>query len=162
MYFQDESGFSLTPVVPYAWQYRGQTKLLRSEMSQRLNVLGFLSPNKSWKSILFQGSIDASCFIQTIEQLFPVVEKETWIVTDNSPIHKNNAVKEKINVWAKRKLYLFFLPTYSPHLNPIEIVWRFIKYNWLPFNAYQSFKNLSYELEFILKNIGSKYLINFV
>jgi transposase len=161
LYFQDESGFSLIPCVPYGWQYRGQTKFLSSEISQRLNVMGFLSTNHAFKSVIFRGSINADCFIQTIEQLFATVEKETWIVVDNSPTHTSHSVKQKIKIWAKRKLHLFFLPAYSPHLNPIEILWRFIKYYWMPLNAYQSFQHLAEALEFILKNIGTSYLINF-
>jgi transposase len=124
--------------------------------------MGFLSTNQPFKSLIFQGSINADCFIQSIEQLFATVEKETWIVVDNSPTHTSTTVKQKMKSWAKKKLHLFFLPAYSPHLNPIEILWRFIKYYWLPLNAYQSFQQLAGELELILKNIGTKYQINFV
>lgn len=147
--------------MPYGWQYRGQKKFIRSEISQRLNVMGFLSTNHAFKSMIFQCSVNADCFIQTIEQLFATVEKETWIVVDNSPVHTSDTVKQKMKSWTKRKLHLFFLPPYSPHLNPIEILWRFIKYYWLPLNAYQSFQHLVDALELILKNIGTTYLINF-
>jgi transposase len=40
-------------------------------------------------------------------------------------------------------LYLLFLPPYCPELNLIEILWRKIKYEWLPVSAYESFKDLS-------------------
>ena len=53
------------------------------------------------------------------------------------------------------------LPTYSAELNIIEILWRFIKYQWLPFSAYLSFQHLVEEVQKILKLIGSKYTINF-
>ncbi len=45
LYYFDESGFCLTPYLPYAWQEKGQTILLESGPSKRLNVLGFLSKN---------------------------------------------------------------------------------------------------------------------
>jgi transposase len=53
------------------------------------------------------------------------------------------------------------LPTYSPKLNSIEILWRKIKYDWLPFSAYLSFGKLQEAVEHILKGFGSEYTINF-
>ncbi len=53
------------------------------------------------------------------------------------------------------------LPTYCSELNLIEILWRFIKYHWLPFSAYLSLDNLRKELDNILKNFGSEFIINF-
>jgi len=37
---------------------------------------------------------------------------------------------------------LHWLPPYSPELNLIEILWRKIKYQWLPLRAYLSFNHL--------------------
>ena len=53
------------------------------------------------------------------------------------------------------------IATYSPELNLIEIVWRFIKYQWLPLSAYSSFENLKLELQNVLDAIGSEYQITF-
>ncbi len=38
--------------------------------------------------------------------------------------------------WHRPKLSIYRIPPYSPELNMIEIVWRKIKYEWLPFSAY--------------------------
>ena len=51
---------------------------------------------------------------------------------------------------------------YSPELNIIEIVWRKIKYEWLPFSAYESIEALRGSLFEVLANIGKKYQIDFV
>jgi len=40
-----------------------------------------------------------------------------------------------------------YLPAYAPALNLIEILWRFMKYYWLPFSAYTSFQCLSAAVE---------------
>ena len=37
--------------------------------------------------------------------------------------------------WVKRGLIIKYLPPYSPELNLIEILWRFMKYDWLPFSV---------------------------
>jgi hypothetical protein len=44
---------------------------------------------------------------------------------------------------------------------PVEILWRKIKYEWLPLDAYLNFKTLTASLFEILKGIGSKYRITF-
>jgi len=54
------------------------------------------------------------------------------------------------------------LPVYSPELNLIEILWRKIKYEWLPFSAYKGMSWLRNSLNKILKDFGSeKYHIKF-
>jgi transposase len=52
--------------------------------------------------------------------------------------------------WAQRDLYLFDLPTYSPELNLIEIVWRFMKYEWIDITVYKSWKSLVNHVEEML------------
>ena len=49
---------------------------------------------------------------------------------DNARVH-TKAVKERWPVWQERGLFVFFLPTYSPHLNIVEVLWRKLKYEWL-------------------------------
>ena len=54
-----------------------------------------------------------------------------------------------------------FLATNILELNIIEILWRFIKYSWLDFDAYSSWESLVEAVENILRNVGKKYVINF-
>jgi transposase len=56
---------------------------------------------------------------------------------------------------------LHYLPTYSPELNLIEMLWKKVKYEWLPLNATPSFKTLQKELQTVLEDIGNKYTITF-
>jgi hypothetical protein len=46
-----------------------------------------------------------------------------------------------------------------PNLNIIEILGRKIKYEWMPFAAYESLDTLKTELFNILRNIGKEYVI---
>ncbi len=80
---------------------------------------------------------------------------------DNSSIHQNNFLWDKEEEWSNKGLDIFFLPTYSPQLNILEIFWRFIKYKWLEIDAYESYTTLVEAVEEILKNFGTKYTINF-
>ena len=50
---------------------------------------------------------------------------------------------------------------YSPELNIIEMVWRTIEYEWLPFSAYESFQSLKDSLFDSLANSGKSYILEF-
>ena len=83
------------------------------------------------------------------------------LVIDNAPTHTSKAFEAKIDEWKEKGLEIFNLPTYSPELNLIEILWRFMKYEWIEFDAYKSLENLVDYLENVIRNFGEKYIINF-
>ena len=89
------------------------------------------------------------------------IEKPTTIIIDNASIHTSDEFNSHIEGWEKKDLKVYRLPTYSPELNIIEIVWRKIKYDWLPFDAYKSFADLKRELFDVLANIGISYNVDF-
>jgi len=164
IYF-DESGFDLTPQVPYAWQSSGREGTLRipASHSKRINVLGFLhTQDQKLTSFMVEHSVDSATVISLMNEFCSHLDKKTVVVLDNASIHTSRAFKDKLNEWKEAGLTLFFLPTYSPELNLIEILWRKIKYEWIPFSAYKGIDRLREELNKILNNFGSiKYHIKF-
>jgi len=161
LYF-DESGCSLTPQIPSAYQPIGETLKIHSSQSKRLNILGFFTTTNQLTSFSFECHIDAEIVIKCVDEFSQHLVKKTVVILDNSPLHHSEVFEAQLEKWKARGLFLSYLPTYSPELNMIEIVWRFIKYHWLPFSAYLSFKNLVKEVEDVLKNVGTIYHINFV
>ena len=161
LYFGDESGFSLVPCLPYGWQEKGERIEIKSGLSKRLNVLGFMKTNNELESYIFESSINSDVVIACIDNLSEKIRKETVLVMDNASIHQNNKFWEKEKEWLEKGLKIFFLPPYSPQLNKIEILWRFMKYKWLDNSCYNSYSDLVKGVENILVNFGSKYTINF-
>ncbi len=159
--YVDETGFCLTPYVPYAWQETKEKILVKSQQSKRLNLLGFLTRKNQLEVYTFQESITSDLVIACIDDFCKRIRKKTVLIIDNSPIHQNNLFWDKEKEWAEKGLEIFFLPTYSPHLNIIEILWRFIKYEWLDINAYESYSALVKAVEDILIKFGTEYTINF-
>ena len=157
----DASGFSLTPVVPYAWQDINKNILLNSSRSTRYNVLGFMDYDCNLSSFIFEGKTDTDSVIECFEEFSLNLDKKTWVILDNASVHTSAKFKANIDKWNKKGLNLFYLPPYSPELNNIEILWRFIKYKWLPFSSYLNPVNLYNSLADVLKNVGSKYMITF-
>jgi transposase len=67
----------------------------------------------------------------------------TVAIIDNASMHTSKAFRDKQVEWEKKGLIIHYLPTYSPELNLIEILWRFLKYQWLPLSAYESYSTLA-------------------
>lgn len=161
VYYFDESGFTLVPCVPYAWQPLGETIGLPTSQSKRLNVLGFMNRDSEFHSHVFEGTVNASVVVACFEDFAQTREKDTVVVMDNSPLHTSQEFKQNLEDWDAKGLELEFIAPYSPELNPIEILWRKIKYEWLPFSAYDSFSSLREKLLDILRKIGTEYKIEF-
>jgi transposase len=136
--------------------------LLPVSKGKSQNVLGFMWHRcQKFASFVFEGAIDSNVVIGCFDIIAQNIEKETVIVMDNAPIHRSEEFEEKIQEWEKLGLKVYFLPTYCPSLNKIEMLWEKIKYDWLSWEAYSSYKNLCEELDKILSQIGSKYRITF-
>lgn len=162
LFYFDEAGFSLTPSVPYGWQPVGERIEIPSAKSSQLNVLGFLDyQGARFDPYVFQGCVDAKIVIACMNSFCKKLTRPTTVVIDNAPIHTSAAFQAMIPAWEKQNMFLWFLPAYCPELNLIEILWKKIKYYWLPIDAYQSFEKLDEQLCEVLANIGTTYGICF-
>ena len=162
LYYFDESGFNLTPNLPYAWSRIGHTLSIPAKRGKNLNVLGFLDINNSK---LFSYStydrVDTDVVIDIFEQFVKQIKRNTVVVLDNASIHTSKKFKAKLNEWKQKGLTLFYLPPYSPQLNPIEILWKFMKYHWIEFNAYESTSKMKDYVEKVLNGYGDEFEICF-
>lgn len=106
-------------------------------------------------------NINSEFIIQKLDQLSDQLSKPTVVVLDNAPWHTSKAVQAKIEQWKNKCLYIFYLPTYSPHLNLIEILWRKIKYEWLQPKDFELPLSLKNAVLNIFNNYGKLFNINF-
>ena len=142
LYYFDESGFCLTPYVPYAWQEQDDPISVESTPSKRLNVLGFMNKRNDLDAYCFEDTITSEVVIHCINSFCNNIQGPTVIVMDNASIHTSEEFQAKIPSWERKGLEIFYLPEYSPELNLIEILWRFMKYEWIDFSAYSSWGSL--------------------
>jgi len=161
LYYGDASHFGLTPCVPYAWQHKDKPILLPAAKGQSLSIFGLMTPCCKLYYQSFEGTLNSDAVMGIFDQFAKTITKRTIAVIDNAPIHKSRKFMAKIQDWKEQDLLIYFLPPYSPELNLIERLWRSIKYQWLPFQAYQNFNNLKEQLNIVLNQFGSKYDINF-
>jgi transposase len=160
--YVDATGLCLTPYMPDAWQPMGAPIAMPAATHRhRLNVLGFLYRRHALHPYLIEGKVDTLAIVECFEQFSQQLTKRTYVFLDNAPVHKSQEFMRHIAQWVQRGLMVKYLPPYSPELNLIEILWRFMKYYWLPFSAYMSFPCLSRAIEDILTRFGTDYIISF-
>jgi transposase len=160
--YLDESGFSLVPCIPYAWQEKGTTIILKSCQSKRINVFGLMNCRNELFYEIHPEIIDSEVVINFLDKFSQNLSKMTVVVMDQASIHTSDSLLQKLPEWEQKNLKIFWLPTYSPKHNLIEILWKFIKYEWIEIEAYESWTSLLKYLKKVLDNLGQEYAINFV
>src|SRR2546426_9428926 len=136
LYYFDESGFTLDPYIPYDWQEPGTTLEIPVRKCGRINVLGFMNRKNDLHTYMFEQSIHTGVVMACFDAFCRTITKKTVVVVDNASIHRSEEFEDRVPYWKKQGLIIKYLTTYSPELNLIEILWRNIKYAWLPFSAY--------------------------
>lgn len=162
LYF-DESGFSPNPPVQYGWTRIGQTRSVEPlAHRQRVNVLGALRHDGQLIWTTQQRPTTREDVVAFFDQIALQPHSVPRIVLlDNAAIHKGDAMDKQRRRWAKKGLYLYYLPPYSPELNRIEILWKHAKYFWRRFAAVNG-ADLLDEIQSLMKGFGSKFTVNFV
>ena len=93
-----------------------------------LTFLGALRSDRLDAPCVFDGPINGACFRAWVEQqLVPTLKPGDIVVLDNLGSHKGRATRQIIHQAGAR---LWFLPPYSPDLNPIEQAFAKIKH-WM-------------------------------
>ncbi len=85
---------------------------------------------------MFEQSIHTGVVMACFDAFCQTITKKTVVVVDNASIHRSEEFADRMPYWKKHGLIIKYLSPYSPELNLIEILWRRIKYTWLPFSAY--------------------------
>jgi transposase len=163
IYYCDESGFSLEPCITYGWQPPGEYVKITPISSKRINVFGLLSRENDLHSYTIEGTVNSDVVIACIDDFVKSIdkEKETILVMDNASFHRSEKFNAKLVEWEEKKLRIFYLPPYSPHLNKIETLWHKMKYSWLKPGDYYSWETIKKAIDNILTQVGKELKIEF-
>ena len=126
--FIDET-WAKTNMAPLrGWGPRGQ-KLIGKAPHGRWRTLTFLAALRHDRidaPCVIDGPVNGDSFLAYVEQfLVPKLIPGDIVVMDNLGSHKRQAVRKAIRAAGAK---LFFLPPYSPDLNPIEQVFAKLKH----------------------------------
>ena len=98
---------------------------------QRFNVLGAINPiGKQIITVEEDKYVNTESVVAILKKIKAATnkDKEIIIFLDNVSYQKNQKVKDEATAL---NITLKFLPTYSPNLNLIEPLWKFIKNEYL-------------------------------
>lgn len=103
----DESGFSLTPEIPYGWQAVGQTTRIPCQRSKRQNVPGFMERQGEWFCQVTEETVTTEKIIEVFDAFsqddydkeFSQHGKLCFVVIDNASMHTCSAFRERMEDW---------------------------------------------------------------
>lgn len=98
LYFGDESGFTMQPYVPYAWQKKGQTdRIFARNKKKRLNVFGLMSLGGRLTVYHSEGPLDAIFIKDALDNFSKKSHDKPYVIMlDNGPIHHAKLVKDEL------------------------------------------------------------------
>jgi transposase len=118
--FIDETWAKTNMTRRCGWAPKGQRLLAKAPFGKwrTLTFLAALRYDRIDAPILFDGPINGAKFRAYVERaLIPTLTRDDIVIIDNLGSHKGHAVRAAVR---KAGAKLFFLPPYSPDLNPIE------------------------------------------
>lgn len=127
IFFADESGLRSDYHSGTTWAPLGQTPVVTATGRRfSLNMLSAVGPQGEFRFMLHEGSVDSAVFLSFLKRLLLGADRPVFVIVDGHPMHKSAAVKRFVDA-QNGQLKLFYLPPYSPHLNPDETVWAHVK-----------------------------------
>ena len=125
--FADEAGIRSDYHAGTTWAPRGKTPVVDTTGKRfSLNMISAVSANGQFRFMVYEGGATARVFLEFLKRLMHDAKRPVFLIVDGHPIHRAKMVKDYVANQDGR-LKLFFLPPYSPHLNPDELVWGNVK-----------------------------------
>ena len=122
IHWADETGLRSDSQHGRSYAPKGQTPVIRLN-SQRWssNLISSITNQGKVRFMLYKGGMNADVFIRFLKRLVKDATKKVFLILDNLRVHHSKIVKD----WAsehRQEIELFYLPSYSPQLNPDELL----------------------------------------
>lgn len=133
--FLDEAGTHLNLALEYG-RAPGCERVYDSKpvaKGTRISPIGALSEQGIETALRFEGTLTGAVFLFFVEHFWcPILTPGKVVVMGNASAHKVAGVVERIE---EKKATVFYLPPYSPELNPMELAWSKMKRTWRKLKA---------------------------
>lgn len=156
IYFADEAGVRSDYHSGTTWGIRGQTPVVSGTGARfGLNVISVVNRQGKLRFMVFNGRLNGDLFIQFLRRLLYGASHPIFLIVDGHPAHKSAKVG-KFVASTEGKLRLFYLPTYSPELNPDEQVWNHLKNHAIGKQCITSLKQMTKAVRSHLRSMQRK------
>jgi transposase len=131
IFWGDEMGLRSDHAVGRSYGLKGQTPVILAT-GQRFgcNMVSAITNQGRLNFMVFKERFTAQVFIEFLRRLLRQIDRRIYLIIDNHPVHRSRKVKN----WVKEhgdRLRLIFLPSYSPEINPDELLNQDVKSNAL-------------------------------
>lgn len=130
LYWGDETGIRSDHQTGKGYSPKGKTPVVVISAKRfRTNVISAINNSGKFVFSVFEGKFNSQKFIDFLKRLIKHLKgKKVFLIVDNLSVHKSDDVKKFTNENIS-KIELFYLPTYSPELNPDELLNNDLKIN---------------------------------
>jgi len=157
VFFVDASHFVMGVFLTCLWSI-SRIFVRSSSGRQRFNVLGALDPFSQELITITNDSYinsDSVCeLLRKTHEVYKNISMKITMVMDNARYQR---CKKVIDLAAELEIELLFLPTYSPNLNLIERLWKFVKKECLYAHYYDTFDKFKENIEECLREVNGKH-----
>lgn len=142
------------------WVKKGENKLVKTNTGRdRLNIQGALEITQ--ESLELTSGLFKTLNAQTTIEFFDQIQvkyahlnlKNIFCIVDNATYYKNIDVKTYLKKKGCR-IKLIFLPSYSPNLNFIERLWKYLHQKVIGTKFREKFKQFRADIEYFLNNLN--------
>ena len=121
IHWGDETGCtnSISHARSYAPKGETPTLVMSTKKKMKVNMISSISNQGKVFFDIHEGKINSAEFISFMKKLIRSVDKKVYFIVDNLPQHHSKLVKDWLNA-NEASIKLFYLPSYSPELNPDE------------------------------------------
>ena len=126
-FFIDETGADLSCERATAWGPIGARVVVKSPANRgkRLSVINALTLEGKEAVDLYEGTLTGERFYSWVQlHLAPLIRPRDVVIQDNASMHVHT---EALALIESKGAFVFFLPPYSPDMNPIEEAWSKVK-----------------------------------
>ena len=127
IFFADEASVKSQGHAGTTWALKGETPVVPATGKRfGLNLVSAVSPQGALRFMVVDGRMTAARFIEFLKRLLHNQTHPIYLIVDQHAAHRARLVDEFVQS-TNGRLRLFFLPSYSPELNPDELVWNHLK-----------------------------------
>src|SRR5664280_2183379 len=118
----DETGLRSDDVRGRGYAPKGQTPVVHANADrQSLSVISTVTNKGQMRWKVFSGALNAKILIGFMERLTRQQTTKIFLILDNLRVHHSKKVREWLDA-NEDKIEIFYLPSYSPELNPDELL----------------------------------------
>ena len=121
IHWGDETGLRSDDVRGRGYAPKGETPIIRvNHKRQGLSVISSVTNKGQMRWKIFAGALNAEILIDFLRRLIKGRTKKVFLILDNLRVHHSKPVKAWLAEHAEA-IEVFYLPSYSPELNPDEM-----------------------------------------